>query len=84
MGALRLPWMDPAGNYDRLLMIVVHDVLFHLGVVLVVPPAIEGTIAYRVVGVIYALEEVSIILIETVTFFLEGGTQELPNLSLAL
>lgn len=76
--------MDPAGNYDRLLMIVVHDVLFHLGVVLVVPPAIEGTIAYRVVGVIYALEEVSIILIETVTFFLEGGTQELPNLSLAL
>jgi hypothetical protein len=36
------------------------------------------------VGVIYALEEVSIILIEAVTFFFEGGTQELPNLSLAL
>ena len=66
--------MDPAGNDDCLLMIVVHDVLFHLGVVLVIPPAIEGAIAYRVVGVIYALEEVSIILIETVTFFLEGGT----------
>jgi hypothetical protein len=84
VGALRLPWMDPAGNDDCLLMIVVHDVLFHLGVVLVIPPAIEGTIAYRVVGVIYALEEVSIILIEAVTFFLEGGTKELPNLSLAL
>lgn len=76
--------MDPAGNDDCLLMIVVHDVLFHLGVVLVVPPAIEGSITHRVVGVIYALEEVSIILIEAVTFFLEGGTKELSNLSFAL
>jgi len=84
VGALGLPWMDSAGNHYCLLVIVVHDVLFHLGVVLVVPPAVEGSIAYRVVGVIYALEEISIILIEAVTFFLEGGTQELPNLSLAL
>jgi hypothetical protein len=76
--------MDPAGNYDCLLMIVVHDVLFHLGVVLVVPPAIEGTIAYRVMCVIYALEEVSIILIEAVTFFLEGGTQQFSYFALAL
>jgi hypothetical protein len=76
--------MNPAGNDDCLLMIVVHDVLFHLGVVLVIPPTVEGAIAYSVVRVIYALEEVSIIFIKAVTLFLEGGTQEFPDLALAL
>jgi hypothetical protein len=76
--------MNPTGNDDCLLMIVVHDVLFHLCVVLVIPPAVEGAIAYSVVCVIYALEEVSIIFIKAITFFLKGGTQEFPDLTLAL
>jgi hypothetical protein len=76
--------MNTIGNDDILLMIVVHDALFHLYVVLVVPPAVEGTIAYGVVCVIYALKEVSIIFIKAVAFFLEVGTQEFPDHALAI
>jgi hypothetical protein len=76
--------MNTTGKDDILLMIVVHDAMFHFYVVLVVPPAVEFTIAYSVVCFIYALKEVSILFIKAVAFFLEGGTQEFSDLALAL